>query len=658
MSFDDNELRRALEARSGEASPEYRARVRHAVSGLPAGAKTNWLAAIAIVVVTLLTATSITVLVASRRAGHVTTASGAPVATPTPPGELPAGPNINVSAVSQDVVWALVDNAHLYRSTDRGGHWESRPLPPELGIKPSIAFVNATEGWLLAPGSPTTQCQEAHADVWHTTNAGATWTRVRASGIDDAQCKELIYFASPKLGFVTAWDANHRPTVYSTLDGGASWLKSTLPDGPLFVTSQGGFVLRVGWIRSFGSTVYLEASGPQDDRTWPLRAFILTSHDGGATWSWKQKVASRYTFMVTESRWLQLAPDKADTVNGGQAFGPFTSDLRGVSPSVVFAGAELGYATADGALQRTADGGAHWMVVAIPGGAPLPSPSASPTVVPMPSDVQLSAPSTNVVWALVANSLLYVSTDRGDTWQQRILPNQFTGGGAIEISFVDASSGWLTTCTATTTLWRTTDGARSWQMLPAAPGETSGCVQGLSFVDAGHGFASRNDTTDPPAVYRTADSGLTWHGSLLPDPPGFHSSNGFTLNAHGVVVFGSVDYLTAYGLQPDGGKAYVFRSTDGGASWVYTAAVPNTAVSVAFITASRWLQVISPGESLETTDSGKSWHPYASDYSQAAPVTPQVVFGDASVGYATVRGEIQRMQDGGALWTRIKTTGT
>src|SRR2546427_20943 len=86
-------------------------------------------------------------------------------------------------------------------------------------------------------------------------------------------------------------------------------------------------------------------------RRTPGRAFILTSHDGGATWSWKQKLASPYTFMVTESRWLQLAPDKAETVNGGQAFGPFTSDLRGVSPSAVFADADLGYAAADGALQ-------------------------------------------------------------------------------------------------------------------------------------------------------------------------------------------------------------------------------------------------------------------------------------------------------------------
>jgi photosystem II stability/assembly factor-like uncharacterized protein len=61
---------------------------------------------------------------------------------------------------------------------------------------------------------------------------------------------------------------------------------------------------------------------------------------------------------------------------------------------------------------------------------------------------------------------------------------------------------------------------------------------------------------------------------------------------------------------------------------------------------------------METTDGGASWHAYTSDYSQAAPIAPEVVFGDANVGYATVRGEIQRTTDGGARWSKIKTPGT
>ena len=61
---------------------------------------------------------------------------------------------------------------------------------------------------------------------------------------------------------------------------------------------------------------------------------------------------------------------------------------------------------------------------------------------------------------------------------------------------------------------------------------------------------------------------------------------------------------------------------------------------MAFVTTNRWTQVIVPGRSVETTDLGKLVHPYASDYTQAAPIAPKGVLGDAAVGYATVRGSI------------------
>jgi len=69
----------------------------------------------------------------------------------------------------------------------------------------------------------------------------------------------------------------------------------------------------------------------------------------------------------------------------------------------------------------------------------------------------------------------------------------------------------------------------------------------------------------------------------------------------------------------------------------------------------RWLQIALAASSRETTDAGKTWHTFVSDYSQAAGVAPQVVFADALVGYATVRGSLQRTADGGARWKLVRT---
>ena len=295
------------------------------------------------------------------------------------------------------------------------------------------------------------------------------------------------------------------------------------------------------------------------------------------------------------------------------------------------------------------------------------SPAPSPPGPYYPTTTQLSAPSHDVVWAFVAGTFLYVSTDRGDTWAQRTLP-AVGGGGPLEVSFVDANQGWLsvpgipeTQCNAAgIAIWHTSDGARTWERLTTTGIADRQCKQGLSFTDARHGFISGWDDNNPPVVYRTADGGLTWKASApIPDPPGFKTSGGGdALRVHQVWGSGGAYLMTAYGTQPTGGRAYVFRSGDGGATWTYAADVPNPAVSVAFITASRWLQVGAPGQSVETTDGGKSWHAYASDYSQAAPIAPEVVFGDAMVGYATVRGAIQRTVDGGLHWTPIQAPGT
>jgi len=305
---------------------------------------------------------------------------------------------------------------------------------------------------------------------------------------------------------------------------------------------------------------------------------------------------------------------------------------------------------------------------------PTPSPSPTPTLIPMPTTAQLSASSNDVVWALVAGGALFRSTDRGDTWEQRPLPPYSGGGAPAEVAFTDAQNGWYSTGGVPETqcngageqVWRTTDGGASWQLVAAvsAPGSGSAgigyaqCKQGLSFLDPAHGFVDAWDDNHQPTIYRTSDGGQTWQGTTLPDPPGFTTqTGGFVLRAGLVRGFASSLFVPAYSSAGGSLRLYVYSSADGGATWTYVATPPNPGDPIAFVSATRWLQ-LEPGQSLETTDAGKTWHTYLSDYSQAAPIAPEVVFGDQLVGYATVRGEIQRTTDGGLHWSYIETPGT
>ena len=147
----------------------------------------------------------------------------------------------------------------------------------------------------------------------------------------------------------------------------------------------------------------------------------------------------------------------------------------------------------------------------------------------------------------------------------------------------------------------------------------------------------------------------------LQDPPweSLPPETGAALRPGPVADFGSVLRLSAVGM-PNGGEAkrYAFRSTDRGATWTYTGVVPSAQDELVFLTSTHWLQIVPPDRSQETTDAGGSWHAFKTDYQQAAPVAPQIGFGDANTGYATVRGQLQRTTDGGAHWTSLKTPGT
>jgi len=311
--------------------------------------------------------------------------------------------------------------------------------------------------------------------------------------------------------------------------------------------------------------------------------------------------------------------------------------------------------------------GANWISYGGPSSAArLSSPTPTnvkKSAMPMDRAAQFSAPSANVVWASLAGFELSRSTDRGNTWEQRRLPPAAGDASMMgEVSFLDARQGWYSrgTLAPWTTacggeaveIWHTSDGAATWSR--QSPGAiVAGACEGLSFIDPSHGFLSSWGTGNSPTIYRTSDGGRSWVGATLLDPPGFKTQTYATLRAGRVKAFGSTLLVAASMGAPQ--DEYIFRSTDGGATWTYVARSDSRENRVMFVTESRWVILLAQ---LETIDSGRIWHSYSSDYLLPAPYSSEVVFAESLVGYGTALGGIQRTVDGGAHWVRIAMPGT
>jgi len=300
---------------------------------------------------------------------------------------------------------------------------------------------------------------------------------------------------------------------------------------------------------------------------------------------------------------------------------------------------------------------------AVPTATATSAPTASPTAIPLPSGATIAAASGGVVWMYLNGDHLFVSLNRGDTWSPAALPPD---PRSPYVAFISAGEGWWlspgspgTQCSfQDVAIWKTDDGAKTWRKLNATGIDRALCKDSIQFSGPGVGYVTASATNNTPVIYRTSDGGATWAASYpLASPPGYPSGGlGANLQVGNIADFGSVLYADVFGTGEGTLKHYVYRSADHGATWSYDS--PSLQSShIVFITPTRWLQIV-PRDSRETTDAGRTWHLYATDYQQAAPVEPQIVFGDATTGYATVRGSIQRTTDGGAHWTAIKTPGT
>lgn len=515
--------------------------------------------------------------------------------------------------------WIACSDGRIYHSDDGGHNWEAQATPTSRTLS-AISFVSENEGWITGGWQDGSSYL-----VLHTSNGGANWEN-QSFGSDCYSCGDIA-FSDRLNGWICGYDSQLHGHIHHTSDGGVNWARQTPPYSDGQVSSVTFVNAEVGWAST--SSIYASPSGAilstkNGGATWivqgytnlhynyaidardeqhvaitasrvlsPARQALVTTTDGGETWT------SVNVPMLAYSNAIQYVNDGI-RLTGDESRILRTDDLGATWDWENYAAwwqsigwrdgqtgwvATVDYGGTQGHALRTDNGGATWQKDAnAPGGS------------------QVLFVDDLHGWMIMSgdNARLWRSVDGGDNWTQH-----FVGGSGWtdEVFFINADRGWA--CGSGGMIRRTDNGGQTWVSQSSGTGNY---VEVIFFVDESEGWAAGGYGDGNGFIRHTIDGGDTW---LIQSPAssGHHQAGfflddqrGWLVDAGGyvhrtinggdnwqIIAVVSHDYIHDLYMQDDqvgwltagnaanggqNGLGYIYRTEDGGTTWVQVWVTP------------------------------------------------------------------------------------
>lgn len=343
------------------------------------------------------------------------------------------------------------------------------------------------------------------------------------------------------------------------------------------------------------------------------------------------------------------------STDGGRRWNPASSGLRGAKALAIDFQTPGTLYAAGGGVFKTTDGGANWSSM-----GSVPSADCCGSVAIDPQD-------PNTIYA-GARYGVFKSTDGGTNWVNTgllswqdghpttfaINPQNPTAGLAVD----SQNPGTVYAATDGLGVFKSTDRASSWSAVNSGLSATEVHSSGIDSQNPGTIYAATN-----AGLFKTTDEGVNWIGATSGLPAGgvlgsiaIDPQTPSTLYAGFSGNLGNI----GYGQPPAG----IFRSVDGGASWISI----SSALEPGYYAASLAIDPHSPStlyagglspnhgpefvsEILKSTDGGTSWTASGSFRSYVRAVvtdsqSPSNLYG--------VAGWVFKSTDGGASWSDLR----
>jgi photosystem II stability/assembly factor-like uncharacterized protein len=385
-------------------------------------------------------------------------------------------------------------------------------------------------------------------------------------------------------------------------------------------------------------------------RFGPGESTLLATGDGGATWQVDSHDGMLGSIFSTTDATTLWAGNQGDA-------GPVARPILQVSGLGVRGIVYLGRTWTDARLPGLVDDTFANDVVAAG-----PLVSGSDGVVAINVGSSANTPETR----------FYSSADAGLHWTLTTTTPPTTAVALIE------PSHFVTSGPAPRSLSSTTDAGATWESYPSSglPGDPFGHGR-LRFWDSESGMAivRLGDTPAPNGLFLTHNGGRAWSPVGFPSAPASPTpiaspeptAASVTTSANAIAYFDSDHGLLAESRGSDGGSSagVIWRTTDGGKTWMMAAQVPVAFTSLAVVGAGEaWAgvncgQEVSPcaGSVWASTDAGTTWQQVSTT------AVESLTFADHTHGWAIQSGpapgpgvgdlliQLLVTTDGGRTWT-------